>query len=223
MLDGNRIAEFLESNKEYKMSMEKFYFLYRLMAQEQNITSGVLKYPGKKESDEAGIRFSQLSESYQQRFKTYLNSGIDWVTIAQELSEQGFLEIWSPEKNPIEIKLTEMRVTDKFKSFFLLSDIQKAYIEVLEIWPPWVWVNNVKFSSVDKSPDEMAKLYDQHVLKGGSAILHERFLMITKMFLEQRQIKGAPYKLSKWIIDIYENVAMALEQGDEPTLTSEEV
>jgi hypothetical protein len=218
MFDGNRIAERLD---ETELPIEEFYFLYRIMCQEQNISSGILKSPGKKESDEAGIRFSQLSEKYQQRFKTILNSGKDWIVVANELADKGFLEIWK--QTSTEIKLTDMRVTDLFKSYFLISDINKAYIEVLEIWPPWLWANNVKYSAIDKSPDEMAKIYDQHILKGGSLILHERFLMITKMYLETLQKKGAPYKLSNWIINIFENVAIAMEQGEEPTLTSQEI
>lgn len=218
MLDGKRISDRLE---ETGLMMEEFYFLYRLMCQEQNISSGVLKSPGKKESDEVIIRFSQLSERYQQRFQTYLNTGIDWVTIANKLADEDYLEIWKQTNE--EIKLTDMRVTEKFKGYFLISDIDAAYTEVLEIWPSWIWVNNVKYSAVDKSPDEMAKLYNIHIMKGNNALLHERFLMITKLYIEQWQKKGAPYKLSKWITEIYENVAIAMEKGEEPTITSQEI
>lgn len=218
MFDGERLAERLE---ETELSVEAFYFLYRIMRQEQNISGNILKFPGKKESDEANIRFSQLSEKYQQRFKTVMNTELDWVTLANKLSDLGYLEIWR--QNVDEIKLSDIRVTDQFKSYFLISDLEKAYTEVLELWPSWVWVNNTKYTAIDKSPDEMAKLYDQHVLKGGNSILHHRFLLVTSMYLESFQKKGAPYKLSKWITDIYENVANTIENGEEPTITSEEI
>jgi hypothetical protein len=212
MIEGIRIAKYL---KDTGLMMEEFYLLYRLMFQEENIKHGMLKPPS-KEVDE-NVEFSKLSQEYQEKHQTYLDTGIDWVKICRKLSTEEYLTIWG--NTPDVIKLTEMKVTEKFKQHFLISDVEQAFNDVLRLYPSWVNVKGLEFPAVDKSPEILAKLYGEHVLKGRNALLHERFLMITELYLKRSQSKYAKYKLSNWIIEAYHGVAYAYE-NDKESLTN---
>ena len=203
MIEGVRIAKYLSNTG---LMMEEFYLLYRLMFQEQNIKNGMLKPPGKEENDR---EFSRLSQEYQEKHQNYLDTGIDWVKICKKLQKEEYLEIWT--NNLDAIKLTEMKVTEKFKQHFLISDVERVFNDVLKLYPSWVSVRGIEFPAMDKSPEELVKLYGEHILKGNNALLHERFMLVTEKYLEKSQSKYAKYKLSNWIKEAYHGVAYAYE------------
>lgn len=205
MIEGIRIAKYLSNTG---LMVEEFYLLYRLMFQEENIKNGLLKPPGKEEGD-VNVEFSKLSQKYQEKHQSYLDTGINWVKICRKLQSEQYLEIWTD--NLDIIKLTEMKVTEKFKQHFLISDIEQAFNDVLKLYPSWVNVKGIEYPAVDKSPATLIKLYGEHVLNGRNALLHERFLMITELYLKKNDSRYAKYKLSNWITEAYHGVAYAYE------------
>ena len=206
IIDGYRFAKYLHDTG---LTAEEFYLLYRVMLQEQNIANGILKVPGIKES-EASFQFSKWSEIYQTKHSIYLNTPIEWLDIVYKLAKEGFIEIWPSKKESI--KLTEMKVTDKFKSYFLISDVEQAFYEFVKLYPVWVYVKGNKYPAMDKAPEELFKLYDKYILKGGNSVLHERCLLLTEKYLNSLENKGAPYKISNYIIDAYEGIARGIEE-----------
>lgn len=205
IIDGYRFAKYLHDTG---LTAEEFYLLYRVMLQEQNIANGILKVPGIKEN-EASFQFAKWSEIYQVKHSYYLDTDIKWLDIVYKLVDEGFVEVWNKDKNII--KLTEIKVTTKFKNYFLISDVEQAFYEFVKIYPSWVYVKGNKFPAMDLAPHELVKLYDQYILKGGNAPLHERCLLLTERFLNSNESKGAPYKISNYIINAYEGIAKAIE------------
>lgn len=217
ILDGYRYAKYLDNTG---LSSEEYYLLYRIMLQEQNLIDGILKVSA-GEKEEAIKQFSKWSQKYQERHRNYLGTDIDWLKICDNLEDKEFLLIHVPlrdRKNRTSYKLSELTVTDKFKSCFLLSDVEQAFYEFKAIYPEWVVIKGARFPSQDKAPEELVKIYDEYVLKGGNALFHERCLLITQRYLSQQESRNAPYKMSNYFKEAYQGIAEVLEkeaqQGD---------
>lgn len=209
IIDGYRFAKYLNDTG---LRAEEFWLLYRVMLQEQNISDGILKVPGIAES-EATFQFSKWSQIYQEKGNFYLGVGIDWIQILKKLESEGYVELWN--KRESEIKLTEVKVTDKFKKHFLISDIEQAFYELVEIYPTWIEIKGNRYPAQDKSPEELAKLYDKHILKGGNMLLHHRCIILTEKYIKGRDSKHAPYKLSNYISEAFEGIASGLEKDNQ--------
>lgn len=206
IIDGYRFAKYLHDTG---LKAEEFYLAYRIMVQEQNIVNNLFKLPGIKDSDDA-LQFSQWSKIYQD---THTPDNESWKSMCRRLQSKGFVEIWTREEDII--KLTDIKVTDLFKGYFFISESEHAVTEFLEIYPDWVIVNNSRYPARDKPIEELAKLYDKHITKGGSRVLHERCLLLTESYLKSLPTgnKSAPYKASNYIIEAFDGIASGIEKS----------
>lgn len=208
MVDGFRLSKYLNQTK---LSAEEFWFLYRVLVQEPNVSGSVLKVIT-EDIHKATHKFSVWSEIYHKEARIG-GDKIDWKKVLFTLEERGFIEIWS--NNPNQILLNEVKTTEKFKKEFLISDIRNALMEFVEIYPMWVYIQktNSKFPSQNKSLDELERDYNEKVLKGGNMLLHQRCLLITKMYLESENKKWANCNMSTYF-DSFEGIARAFEKGN---------
>ena len=204
MVDAYKFAEYLERTK---LSADEFWFLYRVMILQDNNKNGVFKVPNIT-TNEASFNFSLWNKTYQERFKTYLNTGIDWRAIVDKLDNEGYLENWGKE-----YKMNEMKVTDKFTSNFLISDVEKAFMEFYSIYPKQVRIKSSIWPSLNTSREILTKQYNEVILKGGNELLHHRCLMITEMYLEEGNFKDAPYNIENYF-KAFEGISAMMEEKD---------
>lgn len=209
MVDGFRLSKYLNQTK---LSAEEFWFLYRILVQEPTVSGSILKIVT-EDVHEATSKFSMWSEIYHKEARIG-GEPIDWKKVLFTLEDRGFIEIWS--KNPeVEILLSEVKTTEEFKKEFLISDIRVALMEFVEIYPMWVFIQKTgsKFPSMNKNLDILEREYNEKILKGGNMLLHQRCLLITKMYLDSENKKWANCNMSTYF-DSFEGIARAFEQGN---------
>lgn len=211
MVDAYRFAKYLD---ETKLTAEEFWLLYRIMIQEGIIKGEKLKIPN-VDSNKASHDFSIWSNKYQIEHKNYLNREISWREILDKLEAEEYVENWDKENYLIH----KMRVTDKFKNKFLISDIDQAFMEFVEIYPKRVIDfkrEKGRYPAMNLSPDTLAKMYNEKILKGGNRLLHERCLLITSIYLEDGNFRDAPMNMSNYF-EAFDGIAALIEEKEVKT------
>lgn len=207
IIDGQKFPLYLRNTG---LRAEQFYLLYRIMVLESNLIDGITKV--KVDDKESYIKeFAIWSEDYERLHAKELNS----LENCFLLEEKEFLEIHIKEKDRVNltsIPLSKMKVTSKFKSYFLISDAKQAFYDFIDIYPMWVIVKGTRFPSKDLPEEQLIELYHKHITKGGNALLHERCLLITKRYLDSNDSRNAPMRISKFITEVYDGVAEAIEK-----------
>lgn len=216
MVDGFRLSKYY---RETGLSMEEFWYLYQIFLQEPNVAAGILKVIP-EELHKATAEFSKNSKHYLENAKI-AGKPIDRRAMLFDLESRGFIEIWTKDLEA-EIKLSDVKVTDKFKDSFLIDDVSDAFKEFLAIYPKMVYIakTNSYFPTANKSLTALAREYNELILKGGNMWNHQRCLLITEKYLEiQGNKKFANYNITNYFIN-FEGIATALEQGDDDLPTS---
>ena len=204
MVDAYKFMEYLNRTE---LAEREFWFLYRVMILQDNNRNGVFKVPNITEN-QASFNFSLWNKVYQERFSIYLGEKVNWKGLVDKLDSEGYLENWSKD-----YKMNEMKVTDKFKSNFLISDVEKAFMEFYSIYPKMIRVNQAIYPSLNFSIEVLSKKYNEQILKGGNELLHLRCLMITEIYLDQGNFKDAPMSIGKYF-DQYDGIAAMMEEKD---------
>lgn len=189
MVEPFKIQRFYKS---LDINAEQFWLMYRIMINQGNYKDNLLKIP----NNEDLLEFSRLSEEYQHRFK----HDFDWIKMINDLEQKEYLEIWSNDK---EIKLTNLKVTDKFLQYFYITDVEDAFEQFISIYPKQVHVKDSsnltkpkKYSVWGKhSKDELVEMFRVNILKGNNNILFARFMEITKLYLDDCNSNSAPYNI----------------------------
>lgn len=216
MIEAYKFSTYLKSKG---LRAEEFWALYRVMILEQNAPDGNTKV-SLNPKVEAFNQFSRESREYNDWINTS-DDPIDWVKMYVQLEEKGFVEIWTRKDDTIEMR--HLKVTDKFKEDFLVDSVEEALHELIAVYPKMVRIekDSKKFPSVNMMLSDLAKLYDELILKGGNKFNHYRCLEITKLYLEDMNIEHAPMNLEKYIKQ-FEGIALAYESNDEGSKDAKE-
>lgn len=198
MIDGVKLAKYLHDTD---LKIHEFWFLYAVMTCEDNFRGEEIKIPQTVDNKQ----FNEYIAIYFKRHKPA--KGMKWSEVAYKLEDEGWLDTNQERKEAL--KLRSCRVTEQFKSYFMLSDANVAFTDFLERYPRWVYVKGTKYTTIDMSPDILAETYFTKILKKGNALLHERALLITEMFIRDNS-GDAPYKISTYF-ERYEGIAMSYE------------
>lgn len=197
---------------EKNLNIEEFWLLYNIMIQQLNISDGIYKVSNNE------IELNSIS----QIFRIYIEKN-NFVIINKDIgtrSEQilslenrGFIEVFTREK---EIKITDIKIMPLFIDDFLVNDIEKAFNEFLELYPKVVSVNGKSYPTMDKSKSELVKRFSIEILNGCDAILFQRFMLITEMYINEHSFndssgrQSALCKISKYL-DEFDGVAAIYE------------
>jgi len=187
MVEPFKLAKFLD---ELCITAEEYWLLYRVMINQNNYDDNLFKVP----RDINIIEFGQLSQKYQDRHD------INWIQICKNLEQKEYLEIWGNDEN---IKLTNLKVTDKFLQYFYITDVEDAFEQFIAIYPKQVHIKDIngltkpkKYSVWGKhSKDELVEMFRVNILKGNNNILFTRFMEITKLYLDDCNSNSAPYNI----------------------------
>lgn len=207
MVEGFKLSMYLD---ETGLAAEEFYYLYRIMLLEPDASDRILKIT-MKDVHEGTFLFSQMSLKYQEN-ATIGGDKIDWKKICFSLEEKGFIEIW--DKN--DLSLTGVKVTDKFKKEFFISDVETAFMEVVAMYPKMVRINKStsRYPALNEPLSVLAKEYNEKILLNGNKARHYRFLAITEMYLRDIDSQYAPYNLQNYF-KAFEGIAIAYESGSQ--------
>jgi hypothetical protein len=207
MIDAFKFMTFLS---EHGLKAEEFWLLYCVMVQEQNNKNGNVRVNASGTAVEL-TEFSKMAKLY---FDNGIlgNQFVDYVALALGLEERGFVEIWARKDDSI--KLKDMKITSKFREKFAVDSAEEALQEIIAIYPKAVRILKQSriFPSVNKTIPELAKIYDEYVLKGGSMLNHKRCLILTEKYLQDQGNDDAPMNLENYFKQ-FEGIAMYYESG----------
>lgn len=209
----------MEYLHEKEISAEEFWLLYRIMVQEPNNKGGHIKVTT-LDKNQGFKNFAMWSKIYNDR-ATIGKKKVDWVSVAVDLEERGFLEIWSRKDDSIQ--LADIKVTDKFRKHFVVNSVEEALNELIEIYPKMVRItrDSKKYPAINQPLPVLAKKYDELILKGGNIYNHWRCMAITQRYLDDLDSNSAPMGLDKYF-EQFDGIAIAYEKGGEGKTQTDE-
>lgn len=156
---------------------------------------------------EEDLDFNKYIHDYFTTKTPDIASTLSWSDLAFSLERCGWIEIYQKKETPLQIN--KCKVTEKFKGYFMISDVEAAFKDFCSYYPASIRVNERIYTTMDLGIDEMVSVYKNKILKGNSALNHERCIMITELFIKEN--KGlAPYKLSNYFTR-FEGIAAIYE------------
>lgn len=199
------ITRTLKIVNDLEISIEEFSFIY--MIQIHNTEKKLS--PSNK--------FSSLFKEYY----TLNKNNFLYPIMLKRLEEKGLIINLNKSDSNI-IEFNKIGVTEAFKNS-LIVDIDECWKEVLDSYPKFMRVNNVRYMTTSSDKD-LKSLYFNEIIKKGSRYLHEEFITLTRGFYQTEPqdnpmnkietSKEGAVKLEKWLMSWENNKdAIKAEMG----------
>jgi hypothetical protein len=199
------ITRTLKIVNDLEISIEEFSFIY--MIQIHNTEKKLS--PSNK--------FSSLFKEYY----TLNKNNFLYPIMLKRLEEKGLIINLNKSDSTI-IEFNKIGITEAFKNS-LIVDIDECWKEVLDSYPKFMRVNNVRYMTTSSDKD-LKSLYFNEIIKKGSRYLHEEFITLTRGFYQTEPqdnpmnkietSKEGAVKLEKWLMSWENNKdAIKAEMG----------
>lgn len=126
-------------------------------------------------------KITEVNKEFEKYFKKQVKN-INFLKNVDVLEEHGFIK--NGNVDPNNYKFENIQILPKFTDL-LIVEKDKAWEQVLELYPMYGWINNNKVF-LHKQDGKLKDYYFNHILKGGNIHLHEKFLAIIDYHFEDK-------------------------------------
>lgn len=126
-------------------------------------------------------KITEVNKEFEIYFKKQIKK-VNFLKNVDVLEEKGFIK--NGNVDPQTYKFENIQILNKFTEL-LIVEKEKAWEQVLELYPMYGWINNKKVF-LQKQDQKLKDYYFNHILKGGNIRLHEKFLAIIDYYFEDK-------------------------------------